>query len=226
MKRTNPKVKAKKQTAKASGKSPKVKRAAKAVKPNRETSKKSKRAAPRSKKVKAPQPMRRKPTAEEIAYQNMLVQFEAAVKLASENHFAKARGTFEKLVGAAPPDLAQKALMYLNVCNQRLSRPDVQLKSAEDHYNYAVQLANEGMFEDAEEYLRKALKLSPQLDYVHYALASTSALRESAEEAMEHLAHAIELNPRNRYLAQNDPDFSNLGEDPRFTEMLYPEKPV
>ena len=58
------------------------------------------------------------------------------------------------------------------------------------------------------------------------ALASTSALRENAEQAMEHLEHAIELNNRNRYLAQNDPDFSSLSEDPRFTELLYPEKPV
>lgn len=170
--------------------------------------------------------MRRKPTAEEIAYRNMLAQFEDALKLVNGNHFAKARGTLDKLVRMAPPDLAQRARMYLNVCHQRLSRPDVQLKSAEDHYNYGVQLANRGMLEDAEEYLQKALKLSPQLDYVHYALASTSALRESAEEAMEHLAHAIELNARNRYLAQNDPDFSSLSEDPRFTEMLYPEKPV
>ena len=116
--------------------------------------------------------------------------------------------------------------MYLNVCNQRIARPAVQLKSAEDHYNYGVQLSNQGMLDEAEEYLKKALKLAPHLDYVHYALASTSALRENAEQAMEHLEHAIGLNGRNRYLAQNDPDFSSLSEDPRFTELLYPEKPV
>jgi tetratricopeptide (TPR) repeat protein len=112
------------------------------------------------------------------------------------------------------------------VCNQRIARPAVQLKSADDHYNYGVQLANQGMLDDAEEYLQKALKLASHLDYIHYALASTSALRENAEQAMEHLEHAIELNRRNRYLAQNDPDFSTLSEDPRFTELLYPEKPV
>ena len=236
MKRSAPKPKGKKQTPKSSAKSRTGQRVARSVKPNRESAGKAKsgssnapslKSAPaRKSKTPPPPPIRRKPTAEEIAYQNMLAQFEGAVKLLNDNHFAKARGAFEKLVGTATPDLAQRARIYLNVCNQRMARPAVHLKTAEDHYNYGVQLANQGMLDEAEEYLKKALKLAPQLDYIHYALASTSALRENAEQAMEHLEHAIKLNGRNRYLAQNDPDFSSLDEDPRFTELLYPEKPV
>ena len=170
-------------------------------------------------------PVRRKPTPEEIAHQNRLAQFENALNLFNANHFAKARNLFERLTADAAPDLAQRARVYLNICNQRLSRPAVQLKTADDHYNYAVQLANHGNLDEAEEYLKKALKLAPQCDYIHYALASTSALRENAEEAMAHLQEAIQLNGQNRYLAQNDPDFSSLGEDPRFTELIYPERP-
>lgn len=217
MKKSGPKPKRKKQTAKSSAKS----------RPNRGSASKTKRGSSKVKSARnaAPAaPIRRKPTADEIAYANTLTQFESAVKLLNDNHFAKARNSFEKLVGTATPDLAQRARMYLNVCNQRISRPAVQLKSAEDHYNYGVQLANQGVFDEAEEYLQKALQLAPQLDYIHYALASTCALQENAEQAMEHLEHAIELNARNRYLAQNDPDFSSLSEDPRFTELLYPEK--
>jgi tetratricopeptide (TPR) repeat protein len=236
MKRPAPKPKGKKEALKSSARSRAGQRAGGSVKPKRESAGKvsgnsskavSSRSA-RAKKDKTPAPplIRRKPTADEIAYQNALTQFEGAVKLLNENHFAKARPTFEKLAQTASPDLAQRSKMYLNVCNQRLAPPAVQLKSAEDHYNYGVQLANQGMLEEAEEALKKALKLAPQLDYVHYALASTSALRENAEQAMEHLGHAIELNARNRYLAQNDPDFSSLSEDPRFTELLYPEKPI
>ena len=236
MKRPAPKPKGKKQTSKSSAKSRTAQRVGKSVGPSRGSAGKATRSSPkvasskaaRGKKTQTPQPplIRRKPTADEIAYQNALRQFEAAVKLLNENHFAKARGTFEKLVETATPDLAQRARMYLNVCNQRIGRPAMQLKSAEDHYNYGVQLSNQGMLDEAEEYLKKALKLAPNLDYVHYALASTCALRENAEQAMEHLEHAIGLNGRNRYLAQNDPDFSGLSEDPRFTELLYPEKPV
>ena len=236
MKRPAPKPKGKKQTAKSSAKPRTGQRVARSVKPRRESVGKAARGSSKAKSSKSvrakksqappPPPIRRKPTADEIAYQNALTQFEAAVKLLNENHFAKARGTFEKLVDTATPDLAQRARMYLNVCNQRIARPAVHLKSAEDHYNYGVQLSNQGMLDGAEEYLKKALKLAPHLDYIHYALASTSALREDAEQAMEHLEHAIGLNGRNRYLAQNDPDFSSLSEDPRFTELLYPEKPV
>lgn len=170
-------------------------------------------------------PVRRKPTADERAYQETLGRFETAVKLFNDNHLAKARGAFERLAATAPPDLAQRARVYLNICHQRLSRPTVELKTADDHYNYGVQLANRGNLEEAEQSLTKALKLAPKCDYIHYALASTSALRDRAEEALTHLAHAIEMNGRNRYLAQNDPDFASLDEDPRFTELLYPEKP-
>ena len=34
---------------------------------------------------------------------------------------------------------------------------------------------------------------------------------------------AIRLNPANRYQARNDSDFKNLADDPRFTELLYPD---
>ena len=40
---------------------------------------------------------------------------------------------------------------------------------------------------------------------------------------MRHLDEAIRLNPSLRFQARNDSDFQNLAEDPRFTEMLYPD---
>ena len=168
----------------------------------------------------------RKPTLEEIAYRNALGQFESAVNLFNVNDFAKARGTFERLTANAAPDLAQRARVYLKICNQRLSRSSSQPRTADDHYNFGVQLANQGNLAEADEYLKKALKLAPKCDYVYYALATTSALRENAEEALGYLEKAMELNGQNRYLARNDPDFASLDEDPRFTELLYPEKPL
>jgi hypothetical protein len=40
---------------------------------------------------------------------------------------------------------------------------------------------------------------------------------------LRHLDDAIRLNPGLRFQARNDSDFQNLGEDPRFTELLYPD---
>ena len=154
------------------------------------------------------------------------MRFETAVKLFNVSSFARARGIFERLAASSPADLAQRARIYLRICKQRLSPASLQLKTADDHYYYGVQLANRGKFADAEQSLKKAFNLAPKCDYVRYALASTAALRDSAAEALEHLQEAIRLNGQNRILAQNDPDFSNLDEDPRFTELLYPEKPL
>lgn len=210
-KTANPLIANRKQVAKGKGNS------------SKSPSAKTARRAPEQ--VRQQPPARRKPTPEEIAYGHRLARFEGAVKLFNAGQFAKARSFFERLAAAATTDLAQRARVYLNICNQRLSHAAVQLKTADDHYNYAVQMANRGNLEEAEEELKKALKLAPKCDYIHYALASTSALRGNAEGAMEHLQEAIQLKGQNRYLAQNDPDFSSLGEDPRFTELLYPERP-
>jgi len=37
------------------------------------------------------------------------------------------------------------------------------------------------------------------------------------------LNEAIKLNPSNRFQARSDSDFNNMADDPRFTELLYPE---
>ncbi|MBI3935146.1 MAG: tetratricopeptide repeat protein [Acidobacteria bacterium] len=173
-----------------------------------------------------PPPVRRKPTAEEIAHQHSMERFENALQLFNENHLGRARGIFERLTNDPARELAQRARVYLRICDQRLSRATLQLKTAEDYYNYAVGLANEGNAEESEQYLLKALKLAPQADHIYYALATTYALRDDVDGALQHLLKAIQLSERNRFQAQNDADFANLLEDPRFTELLYPEKPL
>ncbi len=183
----------------------------------------------RSGKVESRKPapvLRREPTPEEIQHQKNLVRFEGAVRLFNQSDFQKAREAFTSLATNSAPDLAQRARVYLNICDQRLSHPVLRLKTADDFYNYAVSMANQGNREEAEINLNKALKLAPKSDYIYYALATTQALRENVEGSLENLQKAIELNARNRYLAQNDSDFENLGEDPRFTELIYPEKPM
>ncbi|MBI4463978.1 MAG: hypothetical protein HY647_04675 [Acidobacteria bacterium] len=173
-----------------------------------------------------PAPVTRKPTPEEIIYQKTLAQFENGVKFFNKNEFQKARVVFERLSSDPATDLAERARVYMRICEQRLSHSTLPMRSAEDFYNYGVRMANEGNLEGAEKALDRALKLAPKADHVLYALASTHALRENVEGVLEYLEKAIQLNVRNRYLAQNDPDFSKLMEDPRFTELIYPEEPL
>jgi tetratricopeptide (TPR) repeat protein len=172
-----------------------------------------------------PPVLKREPTAEELLHRKNMARFENAVKVFNGGDFGKALELFEPLAAIPSQDLAQRVRIYVNICQQRLSKPVLRLKTADDFYNYAVSMANQGNREEAENNLNKALKLAPRSDYIYYALATTQALRENVEGALENLQKAIELNAKNRYLAQNDADFDGLGEDPRFTELIYPERP-
>ena len=40
---------------------------------------------------------------------------------------------------------------------------------------------------------------------------------------LKRLDEALRLNAQLRFQARNDSDFHNLAEDPRFTELLYPD---
>ena len=64
---------------------------------------------------------------------------------------------------------------------------------------------------------------NPKTDYAHYGLAVLNSITGQAEECLDHLARAITLNPQNRIQARSDIDFNDMADDPRFTELLYPE---
>jgi tetratricopeptide (TPR) repeat protein len=151
-------------------------------------------------------------------------KYEAAVRLLQEQKFERAKLLFEKVMAAAPPELADRARVHWNTCKQRLERHVAPIRTPEDHYNIAVALINSGKLEDAEQHLNRALKLTPRADHAYYALAAVQSLKGDIEGALENLKTAIDLEPRNRYLARNDRDFTALTEDPRFAELAYPDK--
>jgi len=151
-------------------------------------------------------------------------KYEAAVRLLQQQKFEKAKVLFEKVMATAPPELLDRARVHLNTCRQRLERHAAPIRTPEDHYNMAVALINSGNLEDAEQHLNRTLKLTPRADHAYYALAAVQSLKGDVENALDNLKTAIDLQPRNRYLARNDRDFTALTEDPRFAELAYPEK--
>jgi tetratricopeptide (TPR) repeat protein len=82
---------------------------------------------------------------------------------------------------------------------------------------------NIGDYVSAREHLDKLSKQSPKSDYVAYGLAALDCLTGHVEDALRHLEEAVKLNAGLRFQARNDSDFQNLSEDPRFTELLYPD---
>jgi tetratricopeptide (TPR) repeat protein len=156
-------------------------------------------------------------------YQQTVQSYEAGLRAMQERKFEKAKAVFEKVVTGPSKELADRATVHLNICNQNLSRSSTSFKSPEEHYDYAVSLTNRGEYDEARAHLDKLQKQHPKADYVLYGLAVLDALEGRGMDAMKHLSEAIKLNPANRIQARNDSDFQTLFDDPRFTELLYPE---
>ncbi len=108
--------------------------------------------------------------------------------------------------------------MHVKIAEQRMKPSHEQNpRTAEEHYQRGVAMMNIGRWDDARESLDKARKAAPKADHIHYALAALDCLTGEADSALANLKV-------NRYHARNDEDFAFLQEDPRFTELLYPEK--
>lgn len=159
------------------------------------------------------------------AKQQQLKLYEDAVKHFQQQKFHKAKELLERVIEGPSKELGDRARVHLRICEQRISRtPAAPPKSAEDHYTQGVALMNMGRWDEAREHLDRAHKAAPKADHVVYAMAVLDCLTGEADSAMQNLKVAIQLRPENRYHARNDEDFAFLQEDPRFTELLYPER--
>ena len=157
--------------------------------------------------------------------QAQLKTYEEAMSLFHQQKFQRAKAELEKVMAGPSKELADRARTHLRITEQRMKPShDQNPKSPEDHYQRGVAMMNLGRWDEARESLEKSRKLAPKADHVHYALAALDCLTGEADSAMANLKIAIELRPANRYHARNDEDFAFLQEDPRFTELLYPEK--
>lgn len=149
--------------------------------------------------------------------------YETGLRAMQEHKFDKAKGLLQKVLAGPSIELADRAKTHLNTCNQHLERAATQFKTPEEHFDFAVSLMNVGDYVSAREHLERLNKQNPQADYVVYGLAALDCLTGRVEESLKHLDEAIRLNSSLRFQARNDSDFQNLAEDPRFTELLYPD---
>jgi tetratricopeptide (TPR) repeat protein len=149
--------------------------------------------------------------------------YETGLRALQEHKFEKAKTALQKVIAGANKELADRAAVHLSACNQHLDRVTNQFKSPEEHYDYAISLMNVGDYVMAREHLEKLSKQVPKADYVAYGLAALDCLTGHVEDSLRHLDNAIRLNAALRFQARNDSDFQNLAEDPRFTELLYPD---
>jgi tetratricopeptide (TPR) repeat protein len=166
----------------------------------------------------------KKSVSEDPQFAQTLQNYEGGLRALQERKFDKAKALFQKVLAGSARELADRATVHLNTCNQQLDRPaSTQFKSVEEHYDYAVSLMNVGDYVTAREHLEKLVKQSPKADFVIYGLAALDCLTGHVEDSLRRLDEALRLNASLRFQARNDTDFHNLSEDPRFTELLYPD---
>ena len=152
-----------------------------------------------------------------------LAHYEAALRLMQEGKYEKAHAAFDKMLASAPGDLADRIRMYINACLQQVAKGKATFSSTEERYDYAVSLLNDGQYEDAREQFQVILKANDKADYAFYGLAVLASMTGDSHTCLEHLTEAIRQNPQNRIQARADSDFQDMADDPRFTELLYPE---
>ncbi len=153
----------------------------------------------------------------------LLQSYEGGLRAMQEHKYDKAKTLLQKVLSGANRELADRAGVHLHACTQQMERGVTQFKTPEEHYDYAVSLMNLGDYVGAREHIEKLSKQVPKADYVAYGLAALDCLTGHVEDSLRHLGRALSLNPSLRFQARNDSDFQNLSEDPRFTELLYPD---
>jgi tetratricopeptide (TPR) repeat protein len=152
-----------------------------------------------------------------------LALYEAALRLMQTGKYDQAHAAFTQMLAASPADLAERIRMYLNACAQQIAKGKTSFHSDEERYDYAVSLLNVGQYEDARDQFKQIIRANSRADYAFYGLAVLASMTGDTHTCLEHLSEAIRLNPRSRIQARADSDFQDMADDPRFTELLYPE---
>ncbi len=161
--------------------------------------------------------------ANDASREKILQEYQAAVTYMQQGNFSAAHPAFEKLLRDAPPEFTDRIRMYLSACIAQSDKGAAQFSSPEEQYDYAISLLNNGHFEDAREQLNEILKTDGSADYAFYGLAVLASVTGDAQTCLDKLTEAIRLQSRNRIQARADSDFQEMADDPRFTELLYPD---
>jgi tetratricopeptide (TPR) repeat protein len=159
--------------------------------------------------------------AERQLEQRQAEHYEKAVEFFNARRFARALPLMDKAAEGPNATLRHRAHVYADICRKQIGAEKVELKTADDHYNYGVKLMNDRRLDDAQRHLQRALRLAPKAGYVHYANAVLSALQGNVEAAYGNLKRAIEIDPLNRVLALNDAELGSVVGHPPIAHLLH-----
>jgi tetratricopeptide (TPR) repeat protein len=158
------------------------------------------------------------------ALQLQMKQWEEAVRMFSQKQFSAANERFVLAATGPAAHIADKARSYAQICSRKMTGTEVDLHTADDHFNYGVERLNARDMDVARRHLDCALAMEPDGEHILFTLALCCGLAGDGAGACENLRRAIALEPRNRILARQDPEFSALAQQlPALRALLTSE---
>lgn len=155
-----------------------------------------------------------------------LKEMERGLQQLHKQNYDEALPHFQAILDGFPheKELVDRVKVYARVCRASIDTRKEKTHKPEEYFYLGVMKANEANFDEAVEYLDRALQVDPRDERSHYVMASTRALRGERDLAIQHLKEAIALNVTNRAYAQNDPDFEPLRTEDEFQNLIHPEE--
>jgi len=172
---------------------------------------------------KAPRTLAGNAQHDEAARKTSIGLYEKALKLMYAGKYTEAHTAFNAMLATAPQEFGDRIRMYIATCVGQIHDGTTNFQTHEERYDYAISLLNMGLYVDAQKNLEAIRAADQTADYAFYGLALLASMTGDSESCIKHLSEAIRLNPQNRTQARLDSDFDGVSDDPRFTDLLYPE---
>ena len=154
-----------------------------------------------------------------------LQHYQAAVQLVQQGKYERALAAFEKLLPPRPMEIVERCRMYIITCQRQLDKTGLAFLTPEEHYDYAVSQIECRLLRGGARSLKSILADDPRRGLRLLRSGPAGLHHRAVQDCLDNLSQAIELNPKNRLQARSDNDFQSMVDDPRFTELLYPEIP-
>jgi len=153
--------------------------------------------------------------------ENARKEFDRGVAALQRKKVEEAERHFAELIQKYPDEkeLADRARVYLAVCERQKNAVPTELTEPEDFYYAAVVAKNRGQVGEAIEHLKHAARKNGG-GKVDFLLACCYVQNGDRETGLEHLKRAIQEDRSNRILARHDSDFDPVRDTPEFQELL------
>lgn len=159
-----------------------------------------------------------KEKARKDAYEKALAVYSLAIKAFRKGDCLKAKEHFEALFEkhATEKELIDRAKIYLAICENRLKKDSIPLKTFEDFIQYSVYKLNQEDFTETIKLLELARTKQPREGKAVYLMALAYCQMGDVDKCLESLKEAVRMDKFFGILARNELKFEPVWEDKKF----------